>query len=40
MIKYIVNLFESVAIALECNELAKSGDYNTIREILEIERVA
>ena len=40
MIAYVVNLFESVAIALECNELAKSGDYNAIREILDIKRVA
>ena len=34
MITYISNLFESLTIALECNELAKRGDYDAVRKIL------
>lgn len=40
VITFIVNLFQSLLIAIECNELANSGDYDAIRKILEIERVA
>lgn len=40
MIAYIVNFCESIAIALECKELARNGDYEAIKKILEIERVA
>lgn len=36
MITYIINLFESLAIALECAELAKSEDYDAIRKMLDI----
>lgn len=34
MITYLANLMDSLAIALECNELARSGDYDSIRKLL------
>ena len=34
MITYIVNFFKSISIAVECNDLARSGDWEKIKEIL------
>ena len=34
MITYIVNFFESLLIAVECNDLARSGDWEGIRNII------
>ena len=34
MITYISNLIESLAIALECNELARQGKFEEVRQIL------
>jgi len=31
---YIVNLLDSIAIALECNILAQEGDFDAIRRLL------
>jgi hypothetical protein len=36
MITFIVNFFESLVIAVECNDLARSGDWKKIREILNV----
>lgn len=34
MITYIANFFQSLAIAVECNDLARSGDWEQIKEII------
>lgn len=34
MITYIANFFQSLAIAVECNDLARSGDWDQIKEII------
>lgn len=34
MITYIINFIESIGIALECNELARQGRFDEVKQIL------